>query len=44
MVRILERIGQQVHAVGVPDDAQLAAVSGSLISGDVRIALESSPN
>jgi len=44
MVRILERIGQQVRALGVPDDAQLAAVSGSLISGDVRIAMESSPS
>jgi hypothetical protein len=44
MVRILERIGQQVRALGVPDDAQLAAVSGSLTSGDVRFAMESSPS
>jgi hypothetical protein len=44
MVRILERMGQQVRALGVPDDAQLAAVPGSLISGDVRIAMESSPS
>jgi len=30
MVRILERIGQQVRALGVPDDTQWAMVSALL--------------
>jgi len=43
MVRILERIGQQVRALGVPDDGQWAAVS-ALLSYILGVAGQNAAN
>src|SRR5580698_4179590 len=43
MVRIIERIGQQVRALGVPGDAQWAAVS-ALLSYILGVAGQNAAN